>query len=118
MAEQSTRLNDLPVAEHFRLREFECPCCHCARLCPLLVELLEAVRAQWGKPVVISSGYRCPSHNRRVKGAARSLHLEGRAADVLVPFNEQPAVEVFARRAGFTQVIPYGRRNFIHLAVA
>jgi hypothetical protein len=27
-------------------------------------------------------------------------------------------VEVFARRAGFTQVIPYGRRNFMHLAVA
>jgi uncharacterized protein YcbK (DUF882 family) len=88
------------------------------RLCPLLVELLEAVRAQWGKPVVISSGYRCPSHNRRVKGAARSLHLEGRAADVLVPFNEQSAVEVFARRAGFTQVIPYGRRNFMHLGIA
>ncbi len=106
MAEKTTRLNDLPVAEHFRLREFECPCCHCVRLCPLLVELLEAVRAQWGKPVVISSGYRCPSHNKRVKGAVRSLHLEGRAADVLVPFNEQPAVEVFGRRAGFTQVIP------------
>jgi len=25
---------------------------------------------------------------------------------------------VFARRAGFTQVIPYGRRNFMHLGIA
>ena len=118
MAEKSTRLNDLPVAEHFRLREFECPCCHCIRLSPVLVERLEALRAQWCKPIIVTSGYRCPPHNVQVKGAKKSLHMIGQAADIVVPFNEQSVVEVFARRAGFTQVIPYGRRNFMHLAVA
>lgn len=117
MAEISTRLNDFSVAEHFRLREFECPCCHCVRLSPVLVNRLEALRKLWEKPIVITSGYRCPPHNVRVKGTARSLHMAGQAADVIVPFNEQSAVEVLARRAGFARVISYGRRNFIHLAV-
>ena len=118
MDEVSNKLNDIPITEHFRLREFECSCCHCVRLYPQLVRRLEAVREQWGKPMIISSGYRCPPHNARVGGAARSLHMEGRAADVIVPFNEQAAVEVFARRAGFTQVIAYGKRNFMHFGLA
>ena len=117
-APRSVRVNDLPVAEHFRMREFECPCCHLVRLSPLLVYLLEELRAFWGNPVLITSGFRCPSHNRRVNGAPRSLHLLGQAADVIVPFPEQGAVEVFARKNGFSEVIPYGRRNFLHLAVA
>lgn len=118
MAAKSGRINDIAVAEHFSLREFECRCCHCVRLSPVLVVLLEALRAQWGNPIIITSGYRCPPHNKEVGGAARSLHMVGQAADVMVPFSDQGAVEAFARRLGFAQVIPYGRRNFMHLAVA
>ena len=117
MTENSARLNDFQLTEHFNLREFECRCCHCVRLSPVLVRRLEAVREQWGKPMIITSGYRCPSHNREVGGAPRSFHMVGQAADVMVPLSEQPAVEAFARRGGFTQIIPYGRRNFIHLGV-
>ena len=118
MAKNLCRLNDLPVAEHFRLREFECPCCHCVRLSPALLSALVELRRLWEKPVLITSGYRCAAHNIRVKGASRSLHMVGQAADIAVPLNEQGVVEVLARRSGFSQLIPYGRRNFMHLAVA
>ena len=118
MSKNLCRLNDVPVAEHFRLREFECPCCHCVRLSSALLAALVELRREWGKPILISSGYRCPAHNTRVKGAPRSLHMVGQAADVVVPLNEQGVVEILARRSGFSQLISYGRRNFMHLAVA
>lgn len=51
-----------------------------------LVWKLEAVRGYLGgKPVIISSGYRCPALNAAVRGVANSDHLYGMAADLKVP---------------------------------
>lgn len=117
MTKQSDRLNDIPVSEHFRLREFECRCCHRVLLSPRLLFCLEALRAAWGCPILITSGYRCEEHNRRSGGVPRSLHMVGQAADILVSFPEQPTVERLANGAGFDRIVPYGRRNFMHLSV-
>ena len=51
---------------------------------PALVALVEAVRAHFGKPVTINSGYRSAAHNRRIGGARNSRHVMGLAADVVV----------------------------------
>jgi uncharacterized protein YcbK (DUF882 family) len=88
------------------------------RISPPLLFRLEALRAMWGRPIIITSGYRCPEHNVWVKGSPRSLHMAGQAADVLVPFEEQEAVIRMAERANFSSILPYGKRNFIHLGVA
>jgi len=48
-------------------------------------ELLEAVRALLGKPVIVISGYRSPEVNRAVGGAVFSQHMVGQAADFVVP---------------------------------
>lgn len=37
-----------------------------------------------GKAIVINSGYRTASHNKRVGGASGSQHLYGKAADIVV----------------------------------
>ncbi|NLM71403.1 MAG: peptidase M15 [Synergistaceae bacterium] len=111
------RLNDLKISEHFALREFECRCCRRVMLSPALLVRLEALRALWGKPVVITSGYRCPSHNQTVGGVPNSLHTKGRAADIAAERREQDAVAAMARRVGFDSMITYGARNFIHLGV-
>ena len=42
---------------------------------------LELVRQALGKPVVITSGYRCPELNKRVGGASTSAHTKGLAVD-------------------------------------
>ena len=47
--------------------------------------MLEGVRHFFdGRAVTINSGCRCPRHNMNVGGSARSQHLNGTAADIVV----------------------------------
>ncbi len=85
-------MNDIQVSENFKLREFECRCCQAVKLDSELLRRLQAIRTEAGRPVVISSGYRCPSHNRSVGGAAQSRHMVGDAADFRItglPISQQ-----------------------------
>lgn len=52
-----------------------------SKLMLLCEHILQPVRDHFGKPVVINSGYRCPSLNTAVKGAKNSQHLTGEACD-------------------------------------
>ena len=49
-----------------------------------LAALLQKIRDHFGRPVVITSGYRTAAHNAAVGGAKSSQHLLGRAADIQV----------------------------------
>ncbi|WLT05830.1 D-Ala-D-Ala carboxypeptidase family metallohydrolase [Gilliamella apis] len=42
---------------------------------------LELVRKALGKPIIITSGYRCPALNTRVGGVSTSAHTKGLAVD-------------------------------------
>ena len=68
----------------FRLSEFLCK--HCGGgsdiVNPALLMALQRVRDDWGKPLVVNAGYRCPAHNAAVGGAPNSAHLSGEAADI------------------------------------
>lgn len=48
----------------------------------LTEKILDPLRAAWGKPIRVSSGYRCPKLNSAVKGSATSVHMIGYAADL------------------------------------
>lgn len=48
----------------------------------LVDKVLDPLREAWGKPITVTSGYRCPQINRMVKGVATSMHLTGQAADI------------------------------------
>lgn len=49
----------------------------------ILVELfLDPLREAWGKPIIVTSGYRCPKLNQAVGGSATSVHKIGLAADM------------------------------------
>ena len=41
-------------------------------------------RAYFNKPIIITSGFRCPAHNNSVGGAPNSQHLYGRAVDSFI----------------------------------
>lgn len=49
------------------------------RLC---TTVLEPLRARWGGPIVVISGYRTRSYNVSVGGARMSRHCDGEAADI------------------------------------
>lgn len=47
-----------------------------------LAAALEQVREITGRPIVVSSGYRCPELNKAVGGSSTSAHMSGLAADI------------------------------------
>ena len=53
-----------------------------------LIEFVDGVRAAWGGPLIVTSGYRCPQLNEKVGGSKTSAHLTGYALDI-VPANNQ-----------------------------
>ncbi len=51
---------------------------------PNLLNVIKAVETHFGKPVVVTSGYRDPNHNRMVGGAEESMHKTCDAADIQI----------------------------------
>ena len=49
-----------------------------------LANQLQILRNFIAKPITVNSGYRSPSHNKRVGGSINSQHLLGKAADIVV----------------------------------
>ena len=44
--------------------------------------VLDPLREQWGLPIRITSGYRCPELNEELNGVEDSYHMDGCAADI------------------------------------
>ncbi len=106
------------LTEHFSRSEFACKCgCGRADVDPRLVSRLEALRRALGRPLIITSGVRCESHNAAVGGRPTSAHLKGTAADVrcrnsLERFElVREALAAGFRRVGLAQ-------DFVHLDLA
>jgi len=50
----------------------------------LCVNVLEPLRKHMGRPISVSSGYRCPKLNALVGGVVKSQHQYGQAADIRI----------------------------------
>lgn len=55
----------------------------------LVDNVLDPLRKAYGKPITVSSGYRCEKLNRLVGGVTNSDHLLGMAADLDVGSKEE-----------------------------
>lgn len=87
------------LSAHFKVKEFACRDGSDAVLCaPRLVMVLESIRTHFGQPVTINSGYRTPEYNKKIKGAAKSQHCCGTAADIVVKGVKPEKVADFARQ--------------------
>lgn len=83
----------MKLTEHFKLEEFT----HSPTATQLKIDnsvpddlmpniqltaiKLELVRKALGRPIIITSGYRCPKLNARVGGVSTSAHTKGLAVD-------------------------------------
>lgn len=51
-------------------------------LIALVENILDPLREAYGKPIIVTSGYRCERLNKLVKGSKTSQHRFGQAADI------------------------------------
>ena len=51
-------------------------------LTALIEKVLDPLREAYGKPIIVTSGYRCEKLNKLVGGSASSQHKKGEAADI------------------------------------
>jgi uncharacterized protein YcbK (DUF882 family) len=98
---------------HFTPEELACRCCGELAVIPELMDKLELLRT-WTGAIALTSAHRCPRHNHSVGGAPASRHL-GLAFDCARPVRKQPYFAALAAKAGFTGIIQYPERGFVHL---
>lgn len=90
------------------------------RLNALIDKLLDPLREEWGAPLYINSGYRCPLLNKVVGGASSSQHLRGEAADITAG-NREANKKLFQmlRKSGliFDQLIDEKNYTWLHISL-
>ena len=76
----------MKLSENFTRSEFKCNCGNCDydTVDSELIAVLQALRNYIGKPLVITSGNRCPDYNASIGGSKGSYHIRGRAADIQI----------------------------------
>lgn len=87
----------MKLTENFKLTEFtksstaqrlgldNTPSTHIVRaLTNLCQQVLQPLRDWYGKPIIVSSGYRSAMLNKAVGGVSNSQHMKGEAADLQV----------------------------------
>lgn len=102
---------------HFKIEELACKCGQ--RFCDgsywhatTVLDRLERLRSDIGKPLIVTSGHRCPQWNAFIGGAPHSQH-KTLAVDLAVRGHDRQALLQAARAAGFAG---FGLgRSFLHL---
>ena len=105
------------MARFFKITEFACKCgCGTNKIDPEFVEKLDELRGRYGRPLIVSSGYRCPSHNAKVSSTGLTgPHTTGRAVDFAVARLEAYALIRYATTFTGIGVNQKGGARFIHL---
>lgn len=90
---------------------------HLANLASLW-QSLNFIRHEFGHPIVVNSAFRTSQVNKQVGGAKRSLHMQGRAADIRP---KDPALletlwnQLSKDKDSYSELIKY--ETFIHIAL-
>lgn len=87
------------LSANFKVREFACT----DGTDPIfidsdLVDVLQKIRAHFGKPVTINSAYRTPTKNKACGGSVYSQHLYGKAADIRISGVSPKKVAAYAEK--------------------
>jgi len=115
ISQMAKDLSPLPPADT-RDARFACHCCGVNWIDHRLEHLVEQLEIRTGGALVITSGYRCKKHNKKVGGSPTSSHLGGLAVDIACEASPlrfrilQTAVIL-----GFARIGIY--KNFIHLDI-
>lgn len=99
--------------QNFSSEEFRCSETGENEMQPRFMEMLQALRTKYGKPMRITSGYRSPNHSIEKRKAKPGTHAHGIAADIYCTGPDKYRLVKLAFEIGFTGI---GVDNsFIHL---
>ena len=87
-------------------------------LVALVDNVLDPLRDLFGKPVLVSSGFRSNDLNRAVGGAATSQHMKGEAADIYTGTKEgnKKLFELIRDNLPFDQLIDEKDFSWVHVS--
>lgn len=107
------------LSKNFDSAEFRCKCgCGFDTPDKELISKLQRARDIYAKPMFITSGCRCPKHNKNVGGVSSSAHITGKAADIATPSGKERFLIIKALlEAGFTRIGINFSKNFVHVDV-
>lgn len=108
------------ITKNFRISEFACKgsgCCTETLHDPALSAYLQQIREYFGKPLYITSGYRCEKHNKKIGGASGSRHTKGQAADFYIKGVAPAEIAKYAESIGVLGIGLYEDQdgNFVHI---
>ena len=111
--------SDVPMAgwrwTSFSPREIACKGTGKVLVNEQALDKLQALRDRLRKPLILTSAYRSPEHNRKVGGAKNSRHMQGDAFDVRMDNHDPHEFEAAARAVGFTGFGYYPKSGFMHI---
>lgn len=84
----------------------------------LVDNVLDPLRKAYGKPITVTSGYRCPALNKAVGGAKSSQHMLGEAADITVGSKEEneKLFDYIKDNLEFDQLINESDFSWVHVS--
>ena len=95
-------------------RMLACSCCNSERMSLTFLDMLDQIRADVGEPFIVTSGYRCPRHNKKVSSTGETgPHTTGCAIDIKADSRLRFLIIKSAIKHGITRIGV--ARTFIHL---
>lgn len=100
---------------YFSIKETSCKCGCGFDIKDEMRAKLNQIREKVDIPLYLSSGARCPDHNRAIGGAPNSAHTQGLAADIACS-NSELRYDIIkaALDCGITR-IEWGTKTWIHI---
>lgn len=106
---------------YFNQNELGCRCgkCNLKTIKEEIIAVLQIARIQLKKPLTVTSGARCPTHNKNEKGSPTSLHVTAEAVDIsmanLSNKERLQLISIFLKN-GATGFGIHFVKNFIHFS--
>lgn len=98
--------------KYFSEDEMKCKHCGECHMDEFFMGLLDSLRRGIGKPLVVTSGYRCPEHDSAIGGSGN--HTTGKAVDLRVQDSGLRYLVIkTALQLGFTRIGV--AKTFLHL---
>ena len=97
--------------------EFECSHTHTCEMNQDFIDKLNKLREEFGKPLIINSGYRSPEHPIEYVKQSPGAHASGKACDISVSRADALKLLELALKLGFTGygLNQKGSSRYIHL---